>query len=33
MKAKIVIDWQTKEHMCDFLVHTIKELQGNDSTS
>jgi hypothetical protein len=33
MKAKTIVDWQTEEHMRDSFVHTIKELQGSDSTS
>jgi hypothetical protein len=31
MKAKKIVDWQTKEKMCDSFVHTIKELQDGDS--
>jgi len=33
VKAKTIVDWQIKEHMHDSFVHTIKELQVNDSTS
>jgi hypothetical protein len=33
MKAKVTTNWQTEEHMCDFFIHIIKELQGGDSGS
>jgi len=33
MKAKVEANWQIEKQMHDYFVHTIKELQGNDSTS
>ncbi len=32
-EAKVIVDWQIKEHMRDSFVHIVKELQGNDSIS
>jgi len=31
MKANAIVNWQIKEQMRDFFVHTIKELQASDS--
>jgi hypothetical protein len=33
VKAKIIVNQQTKKQMCDFSVQTIKKLQGGDSGS
>lgn len=33
MKAKAKANWQTEEHMCNYFIHIINELQGGDSGS
>ncbi len=33
VKAKTTIGWQIEKQMCDYFVHTIRELQGSDSVS
>jgi hypothetical protein len=30
MKAKATANWQTEEHMWNYFIHIINELQGGD---